>query len=283
MLSQEGPNQTPPTEHYVPFPPGYLSFLKNYQQVRQLSPAARGNLILHDLSDNFTTPLVGIVTYYDSVRKNTFFNKIVPDDNRLPMQKITYFEEMLKLDFNSLTSDNPGFDTYAKDVIDKKLKPLYACFPLLKASITFLESPTPEKLAVLQETEVRASDLLSLNGIQPDSFTDFSVQGPKAVMLLNLLSNAKRHASDPNSIRISQESGTITVSNLSDHQIDTEQIFKLGTEKEKSEQISNTSNTGYGLFIAQHLYGPLANASIEASSKPKEDSIHEVTFSITSK
>lgn len=263
------------------FPPGYADFLTNYQQIQALSPEAKGNFIMHDLASSITTPIIGILTYYDSRTQDKLYNKIVPEANSNPLKKIEYLEGALQVDFDHLPATDETFDAYAKDIVHRKVEPLRKCFPLLKASALFLDAPTPDKLEALQKIKVQAKDLAALYGVPVENVPEaFELEGGRAIMAVNLFSNAVRHADNPESIRMDLTNNGFEVSNGSVEPLPQSNVFALGVR-------GDNKGYGYGLFMAKHLYGPLAGVNIEATSSAKapdaspKDPPFNIRFSVT--
>jgi hypothetical protein len=177
-----------------------------------------------------------------------------------------------------------GSDPYFSTLL-KKTDDYIKVWPLLSSSSHLLnairqgnDKDILGRLKELQLMSVPLKDIFSLSTIKlrPEIikiYDDVKVDGVTAIMVHNLLKNAQRYSSSY--VDFSMGPQGITVTNDTRNAPDEKKLFH-------PEKPQVGGNTGYGLFTARKIFGPLGGKDIEYRnlSSNKTEPPYDVSFTI---
>lgn len=241
--------------------PGWNTFERNFQKAAELPPSAKLTFVTHDLR-NATGPFLSAFKWYYQRKspESLKADAAKPKQAESASELLATIEKALGLTYDSsLTSKDPEMGAYYQTYFDTKLPHLRKAFPILKASTLFLENPTREKAEELLKMRIDMKTIVNLAVNEASCSTDAKLNGPEAIIAFNLLNNAQRYGSK-DSVYAGIDDKTNSVAEIRNHAAHAlpPHPFVLG------EKGTNSVGFGAGLYIAKHLYAPLAQAQVRA-------------------
>lgn len=269
-------SSTPKAEAMIATP-GYSEFKQNYSQFLSLAEVDQEDFLMHDVS-NMTT---------------TLFNTIVDGEMMGSLEVADKYGRLLK-DYKAagkrsserlrIVSDAiGGLDQInEKQVLEfyadqgkmrlKQMRALKKIFPVLQSSVGFLDQPTSANLERLLSQKTDLQTILDVTMVDLPLNVNYPVDAPNAIILINLLNNAKKFGGE--GIKIDMKKDEITISNPSRNPLP-ERLFELGGK-------GGNGNRGYGLFLAQKLYAPMIDHTVTATSDSLPSGKYNVSFALRS-
>lgn len=276
MIDTDTLSNTPRAEMMMATP-GFAEFKGNYTQFIELSESDQANFLTHDIV-NMTSTLFAALVNPEVVKDEVTYQRYLSQFEEFNSGR-HIFSENIDIVKNMLGQvdglDEGLLRNYFADQAQQRINQLQAfkrILPLMMNSVDFLHRPTSSNLEKLLSAKTDMQTILDLTMIDHKVVNNYPVDGPNAVILINLLNNAKKFGGRDVQLEMKQDS--ITISNPSNYPLP-EKLFELGGK-------GGNGNRGYGLFLAQKLYAPMVGHNVTASSNLLPTGKYDVRFTLAS-